>query len=299
MCARVLPDWLVSQPDAVQRPGRRLPPRLRPRGRRARRWCCCTAGRAGAPTTATSSRCCSPHADVVVPDLRGFGESDRHDRPPTEAYPPTAQAASVLGLIEELGLDRPVLVGYDVGSRVAPHDRDDAARTRSARSCSPRRCPAPASGSCTAEASSGTSRSTGCRSPSAMIDGNAGGGPHLPAATSGSTGARPAGRSRPTASTRSSRSTPARRVPRSIAWYRVGLGRRADRADRSARPRTASRAHDVLWPEHDPLFPPSWSDRLGEFFADSELVMLAGVGHFSPLEAPAAIAEATVRALRR
>jgi hypothetical protein len=23
----------------------------------------------------------------------------------------------------------------------------------------------------------------------------------------------------------------------------------------------------VLWPEHDPLFPPEWSDRIGEFFA--------------------------------
>src|SRR3954470_16081520 len=57
-------------------------------------------------------------ADGVVPDLRGFGESDRHDRPPTEAYSADAQAASVLGLIDELGLDRPVLVGYDVGSRV-------------------------------------------------------------------------------------------------------------------------------------------------------------------------------------
>src|SRR5689334_11061723 len=58
-------------------------------------------------------------ADVVVPDLRGFGGSDRHDRPPAEAYSADAQAESVRGLIEELGLERPVLAGYDVGSRVA------------------------------------------------------------------------------------------------------------------------------------------------------------------------------------
>src|SRR3954469_2982194 len=58
-------------------------------------------------------------ADVVVPDLRGFGGSDRHDRPPAEAYSADAQAASVIALIEELGVERPVLSGYDVGSRVA------------------------------------------------------------------------------------------------------------------------------------------------------------------------------------
>jgi pimeloyl-ACP methyl ester carboxylesterase len=56
--------------------------------------------------------------DVVVPDLRGFGESDRHDARPA-AYSADGQAASVLGLIDELRLDRPTLVGYDVGSRVA------------------------------------------------------------------------------------------------------------------------------------------------------------------------------------
>jgi pimeloyl-ACP methyl ester carboxylesterase len=55
----------------------------------------------------------------------------------------------------------------------------------------------------------------------------------------------------------------------------------------------------VLWPELDPLFPPAWSDRLGEFYADFELQRLVSVGHFVPLEAPDTVAEATVRALRR
>jgi pimeloyl-ACP methyl ester carboxylesterase len=49
-------------------------------------------------------------ATVVVPDLRGFGDSDRHpaDPPeayaadPTEAYAAAGQAASVLGLLRSL-----------------------------------------------------------------------------------------------------------------------------------------------------------------------------------------------------
>jgi pimeloyl-ACP methyl ester carboxylesterase len=54
----------------------------------------------------------------------------------------------------------------------------------------------------------------------------------------------------------------------------------------------------VLWGEHEPLFPVAWSDRIGEFFADADLRVLPGVGHFAPLEAPAAVADAVTERLR-
>ena len=80
----------------------------------------------------------------------------------------------------------------------------------------------------------------------------------------------------------------------SIAWYRAGSGtvatsvaeRAPERSERIAVP-TA-----VLWPEHDPLFPSNWSDRLSEFFSDVTLETLAGAGHFSPLEASEQFARA-------
>jgi pimeloyl-ACP methyl ester carboxylesterase len=86
----------------------------------------------------------------------------------------------------------------------------------------------------------------------------------------------------------------------SIAWYRAGAGsvaaslaeRPPAPAERIAVPVT------VLWPEHDPLFPRAWSDRIGEFFADWQLTWLDGVGHFSPLEAPAEFAAAVAAAAR-
>jgi pimeloyl-ACP methyl ester carboxylesterase len=59
-----------------------------------------------------------------------------------------------------------------------------------------------------------------------------------------------------------------------------------DPAARIATPTT------VLWPEHDPLFPRAWSDRLGEFFSAVTLEWLDGVGHFSPLKAPVRFAAA-------
>ena len=85
----------------------------------------------------------------------------------------------------------------------------------------------------------------------------------------------------------------------SVAWYRAGSGmvamslaeRAPAPADRLAVPTT------ILWPEHDPLFPPAWSDRLGEFFGDVEVRHLAGVGHFTPVEAPGAFADAIRGAL--
>jgi pimeloyl-ACP methyl ester carboxylesterase len=73
----------------------------------------------------------------------------------------------------------------------------------------------------------------------------------------------------------------------------TSLAERAPRPeDRIAAPAT------VLWPEHDPLFPRDWSDRLGEFFAEARLVYLDGAGHFTPREAAGDFAAAVIAAVR-
>jgi len=80
----------------------------------------------------------------------------------------------------------------------------------------------------------------------------------------------------------------------SIGWYRSGSGTVATSlAERAPAPEDRiSIPTTVLWPEHDPLFPPAWGDRLREFFAEVTRHELAGVGHFSPLEAPERFAAA-------
>ena len=73
----------------------------------------------------------SAAADVIVPDLRGFGESDKHEADPAGQYNAAAQARSIIGLIDELALGRPVIGGYDIGSRIAQaiaRDRPDLVR---------------------------------------------------------------------------------------------------------------------------------------------------------------------------
>ena len=234
-------------------------------------------------------------AEVVAADLRGFGESDKHDRPPADAYSAAAQARSVAGLIDELGLGRPVLAGYDIGSRIAQAvARIFPERTR-ALVIAP---PVPGAGSRVfgAEAQQEFWYQAFHQLDLAvqLIDGRPdavraylrhfwshwSGPSFVPAETDldhlvggyGSPGAFTA----------------------SIGWYRAGSGTVATSAaeqapasgDRLAVPAT------VLWPEHDPLFPRSWSDRLAEFFGRAELRAVNGAGHFMPLEAPSAFAAA-------
>jgi pimeloyl-ACP methyl ester carboxylesterase len=242
------------------------------------------------------------HADVVLPDLRGFGESDRHERPPREAYSAEAQAASVLGLIRELELDRPVLVGYDIGSRIARAIAIAEPNLVRALVQSP---PLPGAGDriLTQDGLREFWYQPFHRLPMAheLIDGDGAAVrtylSHFWQHWSAPGWSLPAERfdelvelyARPGAFTAS------------IAWYRAGSGAVSQSAaERAPAPEDRLQVPTmVLWGEHEPLFPVAWSDRLGEFYADVELEVLDGVGHFAPVEAPAAVAAATVRVLRR
>jgi pimeloyl-ACP methyl ester carboxylesterase len=233
----------------------------------------------------------APAADVIACDLRGFGDSDRHPAPPAEQYAAAAQARSVIGLIAELGLGAVVLAGYDIGSRIA----QAVARARpdlvAALVLAP---PLPGIGdrilAPAAEQEFWYQPFHQLGLATELIDG------------------RPEAVRSYLAHFWSHWSGPDFELPpehldhlveryarpgafaASIAWYRAGSGsvatsvaeRAPAPADRIATPAT------VLWPEHDPLFPSAWSDRIGVFFAAAALIPLPGAGHFSPLEATAA-----------
>ena len=246
------------------------------------------------------ARLLAPDAEVVVPDLRGFGASAGAAGAAVAAFGAEGQARSVLGLIEELGLERPVIAGYDVGSRVAQavaRARPDAVR---ALVLAP---PLPGASErvLTPEAQSEFWYQPFHRLPLAeqLLDGDERAVraylEHFWVALERAglvTSAGPA-RPAPTLYARPGAFTA------SIAWYRAGSGTVAVSIaetppapeNRIAVPTT------VLWPEHDPLFPFAWSDRLDRFFSDVELYRLDGAGHFSPLEAPGAFAAAIRRRL--
>jgi pimeloyl-ACP methyl ester carboxylesterase len=47
-------------------------------------------------------------AELISPDLRGFGESDKPPEAPADAFAADAQARSVPGLLDELGIETAV-----------------------------------------------------------------------------------------------------------------------------------------------------------------------------------------------
>jgi pimeloyl-ACP methyl ester carboxylesterase len=241
----------------------------------------------------------APSADVIVPDLRGFGESDKHPAEPARQYNAAAQARSITGLIGELGLGQVVLAGYDIGSRIAQavaRDRPDLVR---ALVIAP---PLPGIGdrilAPQAQREFWYQAFHNLGLSAELIDGR----PDAVRAYLRHFWSHWSGPAYEPDDEHLDRLVsvygPPGAFTASIAWYRAGAGSvaasLAEKApapgDRVAVPTT------VLWPEYDPLFPREWSDRIGDFFADARLTWLDDVGHFSPLEAPGEFAAAVVAA---
>jgi pimeloyl-ACP methyl ester carboxylesterase len=234
-------------------------------------------------------------AEVVVPDLRGFGESDKHAADPAEQYGVGGQARSVIGLIEDLALDRPVVAGYDIGSRIAQtvgRFRPDLVRGLVVTP------PTPGVGArvLNAETQRQFWYQTFHRLDLAehLLDGR----PeavrpylrHFWQTWSGPDFAVGEARIEHLVSVYGDSGA----FLTSINWYRSGAAA-TDRylAERPPEPSDRITVPTVvLWPDEDPLFPFEWSDGLHGYFSDVRVHRLEKVGHFVPVEAAAAFADA-------
>jgi len=58
-------------------------------------------------------------ADVIAPDFRGFGDSDKPKLTPEEGYTPEAFANDIIALLDHLGIREVVVAGHDLGATVA------------------------------------------------------------------------------------------------------------------------------------------------------------------------------------
>jgi pimeloyl-ACP methyl ester carboxylesterase len=226
-------------------------------------------------------------ADVVVPDLRGFGESDKHLVDPGQFYSAVAQARSVAALIDELGLDRVVLGGYDIGSRVAQTLARSLPRRVLGLVVSP---PLPGVGDrvlgerAQREFWYQTFHQLGLADD--LIDGK----PDAVRAYLRHFWDHWCGPGFRISDAHFEELAAEYEAPgafsASIAWYRAGAGTVAH----SLHEQTAAPVEriavptQVLWPKNDPLFPPEWADRLDRYFADITVHFHDGAGHFTPLE---------------
>jgi len=213
----------------------------------------------------------SGSADLIVPDLRGFGQSDKHPVDPGTHYSAAAQAIARAepGLVRGLVLSPPFPgIGDRILSPAAQREFWYQPYHQLALS-------------------------------SDLIDGR----PELVRAYLRHFWSHWSGPDFESADGRVDRLVSGYAQPgafaSSIAWYRAGAGsvavsvaeRPPGHADRLAVP-TA-----VLWPSHDPLFPIDWSDRIDDYFGDARLTRLDRSGHFTPVERPREFAAAVEAAV--
>jgi pimeloyl-ACP methyl ester carboxylesterase len=235
--------------------------------------------------------------EVVLPDLRGVGESDKHAVEPGTGYSAAAQARSVVGLMDELGLEAAVLAGYDIGSRIAQAVARAAPERVRALVLAP---PLPGAGERVLEPDAQREfwyqPFHRLELSERLLDGD----PdairaylrHFWSHWSGPAFQLP----EPDLERLVDRYAEPGAFAASIGWYRAGSGTVATSlAERPPSPgERIAQPTRVLWPEHDPLFPPAWADRLDAWFSNVTVTRLDGAGHFSPLEAPQAFATAVL-----
>lgn len=238
---------------------------------------------------------------VIAPDLRGFGGSDKPDLPVNEAYTPINLGSDVVALLDHLAIDEFVLVAHDLGATVAQAIALTVPERVGALALfnppylgiGTRRFEYPAqrefwyqhfhnlpwSDELVAHDREtvrlylahfydhwvGVKESVRPKEFEAIVDQYA-----KPEVVRGG-----------------------------FNYYRARFFTRAGESEVDPAQFRIDIPTVILWGEADPVIPVEWSDRLTEFFPNSTLQTLPGVGHFVPFEAPDEVIAATREALTR
>jgi pimeloyl-ACP methyl ester carboxylesterase len=236
----------------------------------------------------------SVSADVIAPDFRGFGDSDKPDLPAAEGYNPQVLAKDILALLDFLKINKVIVSAHDIGATVAQTIvRMAPERVSSLVLLNP---PYPGIGARRYDRSIqgefwyqqlhnlpwaddfiGHNRSTikqylthfythwlGKKDALLqdelewIIDVYS-----LPGAIKGS-----------------------------LQYYRARSGARNKEAALDPKTLQINHKTTVLWGEKDPVMLSEWSDQLDLYFTNMELKLLQGIGHFVPFEASEAVIDA-------
>jgi pimeloyl-ACP methyl ester carboxylesterase len=231
-----------------------------------------------------------PDADVVRPDLLGFGGSPK---PADGDYGAAAQCARIRALMDELDIERAVLVGYDVGSRVVQTLAVAHPERLVALVVAP---PLPGAGARVLEPTAQPEFWYQAFHQLSLVEEIIDGRPDAVRAYLRHFWTHWSGPDFTPSDGMLNRLTAAYAeegaFTASIGWYRAGSAMIASSLAEAPPEQRCAVPVTVLWPEHDPLFPRAWSDRLGEWYSDVDLRPVDRVGHFSPVEAPQAWADA-------
>jgi pimeloyl-ACP methyl ester carboxylesterase len=235
-------------------------------------------------------------ADVIAPDFRGFGDSDKPDLPPAEGYTPSVLADDLMALLDGLGIPQVVIAAHDIGATIAQAlALRDPERVQRLALFNP---PYPGIGERRYEPSAQrefwyqhfhslpwSDRLIAHDRETVRL--------YLAHFYDHWCGRKEAVREREFEAIVDAYARPGA-MAASIAYYRA---RAAGRQAQAAAPAAAQIKQPtvVAWGELDPVIPSAWADRLGDTFLHHELSLLPGIGHFVPFEA----AQATIQTIHR
>lgn len=232
------------------------------------------------------------HLTVVVPDLRGFGESDKHDAPPIDGYSVSAQARSILGLADDLGARRFVVAGYDVGSRIAQYLGRAFPERAAGIVVSP---PLPGVGETILNSNVINEYWYQHFHTTTLLEDLVDGDPTRVAAylqhfwSAWSAPGFTISPERLQHLTKVYAEPGAMRA--SVQYYRAGSGLiRAAAAEVASPALPVNVQTEILWPDADALLLPEWRERAAPFFPNGRISTIPDVGHFVPIEAPEVVA---------
>ncbi|MGH2711295.1 MAG: alpha/beta fold hydrolase [Actinomycetota bacterium] len=240
-------------------------------------------------------------ATAIAPDLRGFGGSDAPDLPPEEGYNPVALAGDVVALMDGLGIESAVFAAHDVGATVAQALAMGVPdRVRALVLLNP---PYLGIGKRRFEyrfqreawyqhfhAKPWSHELVGYNRDTVRI--------YLSHFYDHWLGRKEALRPAELEAIVDVYARPGR-VEGGFNYYRARMIQRAGESEVDPAQVAIQTPTIVRWGESDPIIPPEFADRLKEFFPNSSLEMLPGVGHFVPFEAPDDVVVAIREALRR
>ncbi|MFG3207068.1 alpha/beta fold hydrolase [Streptomyces sp. NPDC048192] len=233
--------------------------------------------------------------DVVTPDLRGYGKSDKHLEDVGNAYSLSGQVDGVIALIDELGISNAVLCGYDVGSftvQTIAMKRPDLAHSLV---IAP---PTMGVGRRILEEKAVNAFLHAIMYKTRLVEDLIDGKPEAVRAAlrenlvSWSPPGSPAVDELLDHLT-DNHSEPGAFVA-SAMWFRHPEGNPITYYANETKPAPGDRFPKnitILWPDSDALFPQEWSDTLDDFYSDYDLRLMENTGHFSPVDSPETWAE--------
>jgi pimeloyl-ACP methyl ester carboxylesterase len=240
----------------------------------------------------------SKFADVIAPDFRGFGDSDKPDVPPLEGYTPDHLAKDIISLLEELNIRSAVVVAHDIGATVAQliarkypeYIKGMVLLNPPYNGIGTRRFDPAIQGQFWYQHFhhlSWAGNLIGYNEETVKL--------YLTHFYNEWIGNKDSLREK---ELQAIIKTYAKNdaIKKSINYYKARAQAKTPQALQGLEEQKIKQKTSVLWGEKDPVMLAEWSDRLHLFFENYNLEKLPGVGHFVPFEAPDAVVK-TVREL--